>query len=136
MEAAEAGVVGAEDAARFKRAFTDFLDSSAGRKDYGARVRELVEGMQDAEDAPRRLFVDLGDLRGFDARLARELMDAPSDCIEPFEDALSDVCMSMTAASAGSSRSRDARSRTSGAASSRWREARAASSASLFGKYW
>lgn len=87
MEAAPAGVVGAEDAARFKRAFTDFLDSSTGRKDYGAKVRELVDGMLDAErgagETPaRRLFVDLGDLRGFDAGLAKELMDMPSDCIE------------------------------------------------------
>lgn len=92
-QVAMAGVVGAEDAGRLRRAFTDFLDSSVGRKDYSAQVKELVDGLIKGEE--KRLYVDLGDFRSFDGGLAKELIDSPSDCIEPFEEALKEVCLNI-----------------------------------------
>ena len=117
------GMIGAEDAARLKRSFTDFLDSATAKKDYAARVRDLVSAMRAIQDAEIegaisgggggggssttrrngrtganndvRLKVDVGDLRAYDASLARELLDHPSDCIDPFEDALRELCLNL-----------------------------------------
>eukprot|EP00958_Prasinococcus_capsulatus_P016594 scaffold1839_cov382-Prasinococcus_capsulatus_cf.AAC.8 len=77
-----------------KRVFMDFLDKHDDGVD-GKGYREHVEAM--LQEERKRLLVDLADLRAFDEDLQKKLRQNPTEYMDAFEDALTDVVHSIDA---------------------------------------
>ncbi|XP_077250981.1 DNA replication licensing factor MCM3-like [Tasmannia lanceolata] len=74
-----------ETMATHKRDFMEFLDQDVGKGIYMQAVRDMIHNKR------HRLIVDVSDLRDFRHDLARRLIRNPSECLQPFSDALTDV---------------------------------------------
>ncbi|XP_024534522.1 DNA replication licensing factor MCM3 homolog 2 [Selaginella moellendorffii] len=68
-----------------RRTFVDFLDHDAGHGAYVEKIRSMMS------QGRHRLLVDLSDLRNFDNDLARRVIRAPNEYIQPFTDAANEL---------------------------------------------
>jgi hypothetical protein len=69
-----------------KRDFAAFLDSDGGAGEYAAKVAALLAAPGGVPPRGARLDVDLQDLAAAAPDLAARLLEAPAECIPPFEE--------------------------------------------------
>ncbi|KAJ4981873.1 hypothetical protein NE237_032710 [Protea cynaroides] len=74
-----------ETMAAHKRTFMDFLDQDVGKGIYMQAIRDMIDHKR------RRLIIDMSDLHDFNTDLARRLLRNPSEYLQPFSDALTEV---------------------------------------------
>ncbi|XP_042479202.1 DNA replication licensing factor MCM3 homolog 3 [Macadamia integrifolia] len=74
-----------EAMAAHKRTFMDFLDQDVGKGIYMQAIRDMIDHKR------RRLIIDMSDLHDFNTDLARRLLQNPSEYMQPFSDALTEV---------------------------------------------
>ena len=72
---------------QLKRDFGDFLDQDHGHGKYPARIKTALSHAN-ITSGKLRLDVDVHDLREFNLPLLQSLLQDPSECINPFEEAL------------------------------------------------
>nr|DAD37486.1 TPA_asm: hypothetical protein HUJ06_008127 [Nelumbo nucifera] len=77
--------VSEEIMAAHKRTFMEFLDQDVGKGIYMQAIRDMIDLKR------RRLIIDISDLHDFNTELARRLLKNPSEYIQPFSDALTEV---------------------------------------------
>ena len=74
----------------FKRQFSDFLDQDHGQGEYLDKIKTILT-KENISKNKLRLEVDIYDLQQFNSALHQSLLADPSECIQPFEDALNDI---------------------------------------------
>ncbi|KAF9590057.1 hypothetical protein IFM89_030369 [Coptis chinensis] len=74
-----------ESMAANKRTFMEFLDQDVGKGIYMQAIRNMIDLSR------RRLIVDISDLYDYNAELTRRLLRTPSEYLQPFSDALTEV---------------------------------------------
>lgn len=79
-----------ESFAAHKRTFLDFLDHDVGHGIYMDNLRKMIMNKQ-----RRRVIVNISDLHDYNSDLARRLLRNPSEYIQPFCDAVTDVTRSI-----------------------------------------
>ncbi|KAL2930817.1 DNA replication licensing factor MCM3-like protein 1 [Bienertia sinuspersici] len=79
-----------ESYAANKRTFLDFLDHDVGHGIYMDTIRKMITNKQ-----RRRIIVNLSDLHDYNSDLARRLLRNPSEYIQPFCDAITEVTRSI-----------------------------------------
>jgi DNA replicative helicase MCM subunit Mcm2 (Cdc46/Mcm family) len=77
----------AEKRVELKQQFSAFLDQDSGLGEYADKIKALLT-KDNVQKNKLRLEVDVHDLRHFDAGLFTSLLTDPTECIQPFEDAL------------------------------------------------
>lgn len=73
-----------------KRQFSDFLDQDHGLGDYPDKIKALLT-KENVQRNRLRLEVDVHDLRQFNADLSNNLLREPTECVQPFEEALDEL---------------------------------------------
>lgn len=73
-----------------KRQFSDFLDQDHGLGEYPDKIKALLT-RENVQRNRLRLEVDVHDLRQFDPSLFSSLLTEPTECIQPFEEALDEL---------------------------------------------
>uniref|UniRef100_A0A803MDR7 DNA replication licensing factor MCM3 n=1 Tax=Chenopodium quinoa TaxID=63459 RepID=A0A803MDR7_CHEQI len=79
-----------ETFAAHKRTFLDFLDHDVGHGIYMDTIRKMITNKQ-----RRRVIVNLSDLHDYNSDLARRLLRNPTEYIQPFCDAVTEVTRSI-----------------------------------------
>ncbi|XP_021763929.1 DNA replication licensing factor MCM3 homolog 2-like [Chenopodium quinoa] len=79
-----------ETFAAHKRTFLDFLDHDVGHGIYMDTIRKMIMNKQ-----RRRVIVNLSDLHDYNSDLARRLLRNPTEYIQPFCDAVTEVTRSI-----------------------------------------
>ncbi|XP_074269686.1 DNA replication licensing factor MCM3 homolog 2-like [Silene latifolia] len=78
--------ISAEAFAAHKRTFLDFLDHDVGHGIYMELIRKMI-----TNKTRRRLIVNLSDLYDFNSDLIRRMLRSPSEYLQPFADAATEV---------------------------------------------
>ncbi|KAH9627390.1 hypothetical protein KSS87_001229 [Heliosperma pusillum] len=78
--------ISAEAFAAHKRTFLDFLDHDVGHGIYMEMIRKMI-----TNKTRRRLIVNLSDLYDFNSDLIRRMLRSPSEYLQPFADAVTEV---------------------------------------------
>lgn len=73
-----------------KKEFGDFLDDGQRSGEYSDKLKALLT-KENIQRNRLRLEVDVHDLRRFGDKLFTTLLTEPTECIQPFEDALDDL---------------------------------------------
>ena len=73
-----------------KREFGQFLDDGQRSGEYSDKLKALLT-RENVLKNRLRLEVDVHDLRRFDDKLFTTLLSEPTECIQPFEDALEEL---------------------------------------------
>ena len=81
-----------EQRLQLKRDFGEFLDRDHGRGPYLAKIDDLLKRY--SEGGPLRLLVDMNDLHGYDPQLHQRVLQSPSECLPPFQEALDELIRS------------------------------------------
>ncbi|CAO2842215.1 unnamed protein product [Amaranthus hypochondriacus] len=76
--------------AAHKRTFLDFLDHDVGHGIYMDTIRKMILNKQ-----RRRVIVNISDLHDYNSDLARRLLRNPTEYIQPFCDAVTEVTRSI-----------------------------------------
>ena len=74
---------------QLKRDFGDFLDQDHGHGKYPARIKAALSHAN-INNGKLRVDIDVNDLREHSLPLLQSLLQDPSECINPFEEALDD----------------------------------------------
>ena len=80
-----------ERGAELKRRFSEYLEHRYA--EFGEDEKDDIKLMLTKENIQKnklRLQVDLHDLHQYDAKMVTDLLNEPSECIQPFEEALDD----------------------------------------------
>lgn len=80
-----------ETRAAHKRTFLEFLDQDVGKGVYVQAIKEMIEMKR-----RRRIIVDISDLYDFSTDLARRLLRNPTEYMQPFSDALTEVARNIS----------------------------------------
>ncbi|XP_074272428.1 DNA replication licensing factor MCM3 homolog 3-like [Silene latifolia] len=78
--------ISAEAFAAHKRTFLDFLDHDVGHGIYMESIRKMI-----TNKTRHRLIVNLSDLYDFNSDLIRRMLRSPSEYMQPFADAVTEV---------------------------------------------
>ncbi|KAK9824374.1 hypothetical protein WJX72_009826 [[Myrmecia] bisecta] len=76
---------------RLRRSFAEFLDQDQGQGQYIQKINNDLVTKDNLEQDRLRLEVDLKDLADYDANLHSQVLNEPSECMQPFEDALEEL---------------------------------------------
>lgn len=78
-----------EQRLQLKRDFSEFLDRDHGRGPYLEKIDDMLK--MHADGGPLRLEVDMNDLQGHDPELHHRVLQTPSECLPPFQEALEEL---------------------------------------------
>ena len=79
-----------EERLQLRRDFGDFLSREIRDGVYRRKLSDVLHSKENKERSRYRLLVDVRDLQDYDVQLHRRLLQNPSECIDPFEDALNE----------------------------------------------
>ena len=78
-----------EQRLQLKRDFSEFLDRDHGRGPYLTKIEELLTKHEQGGNL--RLEVDMNDLQAHDPDLHQRVLQTPSECMPPFQEALDEI---------------------------------------------